>query len=191
MEGTNNYLTAETEQEDYSSSVPVVDITLKKTTDTEGEISGYKTLSKTGDYVEGFVSRKISVLKKTEIEKEIDAILDIADDLVDNINNPILLENLLSPLISSLDELWLIRNDRERELAKLIILIQTVIGQGTIDTSNKSQIKALFDVLQGFRKPKIAEIDIKDCRNILKEAQFDLYKPLKAKKKLKISIEEE
>lgn len=167
------------------------EISMKATTEVVERLSGYRTADKTGEEVEGFLGISIPGIGKREIDERIEEIIDTADELFENRSNPVLLDNLLDSLNSSLDSLWGTRQEREHEFSKLIILVKTITKPRKIDLTSETQIRALFELIQIFKRPKIAEIDIKLGVKILKEAKLDLYGPLKTKTKLKITIEEE
>lgn len=179
-------------QEEKGGNVSFLsEISMKTATEAGERLSGYRTADKTGEQVEGFLGISILGIGKREIDERIEEILDTADELFDNRSNPVLSENLLDSLNSSLDNLWEVRQEREREFSKLIVLVKTITKPRKIDLASETQIRALFELIQIFKRPKIAEIDVKLGVKILKEAKLDLYGPLKTKAKLKITIEEE
>ena len=167
------------------------EISMKTATEVSERLSGYRTVDKTGEQIEGFIGGKIAGIIKCEIDGKIEEILDTADQFLENKNDPVLLDNLLDSLNSLLDSLWEARLEREREFAKFIVLVRTITKPRKIDLTSEPQIRALFELVQVFKRPKIAEIDIKQGVKIIKEAKLDLYAPLKEKSKLKITIEEE
>ena len=117
--------------------------------------------------------------------------LDISTEMMEEKNNPIVIENLLDLVNLELDKLWGLRGIREREFAKLIILIKTITG-GTKDASfNEKQIESIAATLRFFKIPKIGEIDIKKCTKIVEDSGLNIYKPLIKNPKIKITIQQE
>lgn len=176
---------------DFLSEFSMRRTTRAETTGAEERIWGYRTADKAGEYLESFLPAKLYEVEKREIDEEIEDILDASDELLENKNDPVVLDNLLDSLNSLLDDLWDLRQEREREFSKLIVLIKTITKLKKIDFKNEVQLKALFELIRIFKRPKIVEIDIKDGVKIIKEAKLDLYGPLKTKPKLRITIEEE
>jgi hypothetical protein len=163
---------------------------MRRTTDVEERIVGYKTSDRTGEEIESFLEIKPYRIEKRKIDEKIEEILDAADELLENKNDPILLDNLLDSLNSLLDDLWDLRQERERQFAKLIVLLKTITKSKNIDLVNQKQLMALFELIQTFKRPKVVEIDITHCIKVMREAGLDLYRPLRSKPKLKIIIEE-
>jgi len=178
------------DRENKSQADPLDQLGMRRTTAIEGKISGYKTAEKTGEYMESSLVTTRHEAARLEIDDKIEEILDIADELLENSKDLILLDNLLDALNSSVDELWNLRDGREREYAKLIVLLKTITKSKCIELANQKQVTALFEILQTFKTPRIAEIDIKHCVRVMKEAGLDPYKPLRSDQKLKIVIEE-
>ena len=162
---------------------------MRKITDIEGRIDGYITSTKTGEK-QVIIPRSLSIVKNKKEEK-IQEVLDLSDDLIDADDNLSLKGNLLDSLNTLLNDFWEMRQEREREFAKLIVLIQTITKGYNLEISNDLQIKALTKTLQVLKKPRITELDIKDSKNILTDADFDIYKPMIKKPSLKITIQEE
>lgn len=172
---------------DFLSEFRMRETTEAEITGAKESILGYRTADKAGEYLEA----KLYEVEKREIDEEIEDILDASDELLENKNDPVVLDNLLDSLNSLLDDLWDLRQEREREFSKLIVLVKTITKLKKIDFKNEIQLKALFELIRIFKRPKIVEIDIKDGVKIIKEAKLDLYGPLKSKPKLRITIEEE
>lgn len=176
---------------DFLSEFRMRETTEAEITGAKERILGYRTADKAGEYLESFPPAKLYEVEKREIDEEIEDILDASDELLENKNDPVVLDNLLDSLNSLLDDLWDLRQEREREFSKLIVLVKTITKLKKIDFKNEIQLKALFELIRIFKRPKIVEIDIKDGVKIIKEAKLDLYGPLKSKPKLRITIEEE
>ena len=182
---------AELEQSEPLSDLSnLSDIRLVKTTAVEGRISGYITAMSTGQYIDVITYPKPD-LQSEEIDEAKNEILDIADNLVEEKNNPVVIENLLDSLNSELEKLWKLRHFREREFAKFIILIQT-ITKGKKDVNfNENQVENIAAILQIFKSPKIGEVDIKKCTKIIEDSGLNIYKTLIKSPKIKVIIQQE
>ncbi|MFH0732149.1 MAG: hypothetical protein V2A72_04405 [Candidatus Omnitrophota bacterium] len=167
------------------------DILMRKTTDISGRVPGYITAYKTGEYVKDIEPAKTAVVKKEEVDKRIEDVTNIADEILENIDDAVVIANLVEALGEALNELWAIKESREREFAKALVMFQAVIRKDGVDVTNKEQLAGLVEAVQIFRIPNIAEIDVTNCTRKLEEAHLDIYKPFKENPKLKIIIQEE
>ncbi len=184
---------AEDQSEETESLLDLSDLSdlgLRKITAMEGRISGYVTAISTGQYI-NIVSLDKTEPRSEEVDEAVAEILEISTEIMEEKSNPVVVENLLDSLNLELDKLWELRRIREREFAKLIILIKAIIG-GTRDESfNEKQIESIVAMLRFFKLPKIGEIDIKKCTKIGEDSGLNIYKPLIKNPKIKITIQQE
>jgi len=153
-------------------------------------LSGYIISTKPGIDIENELERTKKI-DRSKIEQKIEEIISLSEDLFKATQDVVVRENLMDSLNRLLHDLWQLREYRERELAKLITLIQTITKNNTIDVSNNEQIKALSETIRILRSPKITEIDIKKSSSIIKEARLDIYRPFRNSNNYKLIIQEE
>jgi len=185
---SSNSIDEDEEQEIYEENDTLIS-TLKKTTDLEGNIAGYIVSTKAESSVKEFLYSQTEQ-QKTLIEEKLEEISDLAENLLENKDNPVIKENSINSINDLLGELWSLRSSREKEYAKLIVLIQTITRRNIIDASNNEHIKALVDVLRKLKIPKITEFDIKDSIKVIEAANLNIYRPLQKKPTLEIIIKQ-
>ncbi len=173
-----------------SNQSEFLDEEMIKTTEREGKISDYVITTKPDELPETFSGVETKI-KKDKIDEIIEDVLDLANELLEDTNSVVTRENLLDSLNSLLNDLWEMRHIRERGFAKLLVLIQAVTKENSIDTSDFQQIEVLAKVLQTLKRPNVVAIDIKDCTRIMNEACLDIYRPLIKRPNIKIIIQDE
>lgn len=161
-----------------------------KSTESEGKISDYVITTKLDELPETFSGVETKI-KKNKIDGIIEDTMDLADELLEDDNNVVVRENLLGSLNLLLDDLWEMRNIREKGFAKLLVLILAVTKDNNIDTSDIKQLKALAGVLRTLKRPNVVNLDIKDCTKIMNEACLNIYRPLIKRPNIKIIIQDE
>ena len=161
-----------------------------KTTEREGKIPDYVITTKPDELPETFSGVETKI-KKEKIDEIIEDTMDLADELLEDNNNVVVRENLLGSLNLLLNDLWELRNIREKGFAKLLVLILAVTKDNNIDTSDIKQLEALAEVLRTLKRPNVVDIDIKGCTRIINETCLDIYRPLIKRPNIKIIIQVE
>lgn len=119
----------------------------------------------------------LETLIKQKINKSALRSLDLIEQVLDSIDEPIEKENIVTELKIELDKLWSYRKCREEEFARLLNLIQITLKYVVAEQLIIKDIEILKTVVCNLCKSTITSDDLKECKKQLRKTTFDIYEP--------------